>query len=215
MKDPIRVKAGKKSKNKGSNNERAIAKLFEAYWGHGTWARTPGSGGWSTSNNREAFRTCGDIITTATDFPFCIELKKQEGWTLDQLLHNEKCIIYQWWEQTITATPAGLVPLLIVARNHHLPVAIFHTVHVKQLIDKVGEFNKAKEPILPWEIGPHFKFNQLLDSDWTIVPLISFFRCNPDYFGRKLPNVIQRTNQSGQIEIEGQIVVTGTNDSEV
>lgn len=116
-KNPNRVKAGKKSRRKGSSNELAIAKLFKDWWG-GEWARTPSSGGWATKDVREGFRTCGDVITTATDFPFCIEAKKQEGWHLEQLLTADKSLLYQWWDQAVEETPDDMLPMLVFNRNH-------------------------------------------------------------------------------------------------
>jgi hypothetical protein len=117
-KNPNRVKAGKKSRRKGSSNELAIAKLFKEWWQKGEWARTPSSGGWATKDVREGFRTCGDIITTATDFPFCVEAKKQEGWHLEQLLTADKSLLYKWWDQAVDETPEGLVPMVVFNRNH-------------------------------------------------------------------------------------------------
>lgn len=117
-KNPVRVRAGKKSRTKGGTNEREIAKLFKAWWGSGEWARTPSSGGWATKSVREGFRTCGDVLTTALDFPFCIEAKKQEGWCLDQLLTADKSALYKFWDQTVEETPDSLIPMLVVNRNH-------------------------------------------------------------------------------------------------
>lgn len=117
MKDPRRVKAGRKSRRKGSGNERALAKLFESWWG-GQWARTPQSGGWSSKDVREGFRTCGDLITTSEDFPFCVEAKAEEGWHIEQLFTAPKSAIYRFWDQAVEETPDSLNPLLVFKRNH-------------------------------------------------------------------------------------------------
>lgn len=206
MADPKRVAAGKKSKRKGSGNERALAKAFQAWWGHGEWARTPASGGWATAATREAFRTCGDIITTANDFPFCVEAKKCEGWTLDQMLHNDKCIIYKWWDQVVNETPPGLIPLLVAARNHHPPIAIFDEKHVAAMMATVGAFAKSGEPLFPWCVGPYFYFDRLVPLEepvLTIVSLENFFTTKPEYFGRKLPNVEHGDNTAGASSTNG------------
>lgn len=122
-KNPKRVAAGKKAKRKGSSNELKLAKQFKAWWGKGEWARTPASGGWSTKDNREGFRAVGDIMTTAVDFRYCIEAKKQEGWTLQQLLNNEKCIILDWWKQAVEETPSfDMWTMLVFARNYVKPI---------------------------------------------------------------------------------------------
>lgn len=117
-KDPKRVRAGKRSKTKGNANEREIAKLFKEWWGHGEWARTPSSGGWATKQVREGFRTCGDILTTAEDFPFCVEAKHQKRWDLVQLLTAPKSLLYKFWAQAVEETPSGLLPLLVVHKNN-------------------------------------------------------------------------------------------------
>ena len=116
-KDPMRVKAGKKSKRKGSSQELKLVKLFQSWWGKGEWARSPGSGGWGRPQNREGFRAAGDVITTAKDFPWCIEAKHVEGWTLDQLLLNEGCIIHSWWQQAVEETPESLRTILVFKKN--------------------------------------------------------------------------------------------------
>ncbi len=125
FKDPKRVAAGKKAKRKGNSFERNIAKKFQAWWGKGHFRKTPSSGGWSTKEVREEFRTAGDIITTAEDFPFCCELKKQEGWNLEQLILNDSPIILKWWGQTVDETPEGMSPLLVFARNYIKPMVMF------------------------------------------------------------------------------------------
>ena len=116
-KNPKRVAAGKKSRRKGSANENQLAKLFKGWWGEGKWARTPSSGGWATPAHRESFRTCGDIITTDTVFPYCIEAKKEEGWDLDQLLTAPRSRLYRWWDQVTGETPEGMTPMLVAGRN--------------------------------------------------------------------------------------------------
>jgi len=192
MKNPNRVRAGKHSKSKGNNNERALAKLFQDWWGHGTFARTPASGGWATAATREAFATCGDVITTAPDWPFCLELKKQEGWFLDQLMHNEKCILWKWWKQTVDETPPGLTPLLVFARNNVPQSVMFSPGWMGNLLKKFQDPQK-QAPCWPWEEWPHFVFDlgvlHALDPEtsWVIMSLEDFFKISPDWFGRQLP----------------------------
>ena len=120
VKDPKRVKAGKKSKRKGNSNERAVAKLLATWWGAGEFMRTPSSGGWGRSKQvRDDFNAAGDIVTTATDFPFCVEVKSEERWELEQLLTSpETCPIARWWKQAVEETPVGKSPLLLFTRKH-------------------------------------------------------------------------------------------------
>lgn len=119
MSDSKRVRAGKKGKRKGSKNENTLAKLFKDWWGDGEWARTPQSGGWSTAKTREAFRTCGDLITTSEGFPFCVEAKNQENWTFDNLLSAPKSPIYAFLAQSEEQSPSDLIPLLVMTKNYH------------------------------------------------------------------------------------------------
>jgi hypothetical protein len=119
VKDPKRVAAGRRSKRKGNSNEREVARLLREWWGEGEFMRTPSSGGWGRSRQvRDDFNAAGDIVTTATDFPFCAEVKSEEGWELEQLLRSpDKCPIAKWWKQAEEETPAGKHPLLLFTRK--------------------------------------------------------------------------------------------------
>jgi len=163
---------GRRSKRKGSSNERQIAKILQEYWGHGSWARTPASGGWAYGKHKEAFNTAGDIITTAPDWPWCCELKKHEGWTLDQLLHNEKPEFFNWWKQCVDATPDGQIPLLIAGRNRIPPIVAFDPLHYFKVFDN-----------LPWLPKQHFDV-KLDNNSFIIMGLQEFLTINPVEFGR-------------------------------
>jgi hypothetical protein len=105
---------GRGAKVKGSGYELKMAKKFGPWWG-GTFHRVPGSGSlhWGDDN-----RVAGDIAAPqGLDFPFVIECKKHEGWTMDHVLMNigdPK----GWWEQVVTdARRVKHVPMLIFSRN--------------------------------------------------------------------------------------------------
>jgi Holliday junction resolvase len=105
---------GKMSKNKGAGYELKIAKLLSPWWGGG-FSRVPASGGLHWGSDQ---RVAGDIIAPqGLDFPFVIECKKREEWTMDHVLLN----IGQprdWWKQVVEdARRVKLVPLLIFSRN--------------------------------------------------------------------------------------------------
>lgn len=104
-------------RNKGATAERKLAKLFAAWWGS-DFARTPLSGGFATAKFREDWNACGDLVTPDKSFPFCVESKKVEGWTLEQMLTSDKTLIHKWWEQTLKETPEGKIPLLVFTKNH-------------------------------------------------------------------------------------------------
>lgn len=105
---------GKGAKVKGSGYELKMAKKFGPWWG-GTFHRVPGSGSlhWGDDN-----RVAGDIAAPqGLDFPFVIECKKHEGWTMDNVLLNTGDP-RGWWEQVVTdARRVKLVPMLIFSRN--------------------------------------------------------------------------------------------------
>ena len=74
---------GKTSRNKGSGYERKIAKVLTEWWGE-KFFRTPLSGGHQDMS--QEMNVAGDIITKDVNFPFHLELKKHEGWCLEQVL---------------------------------------------------------------------------------------------------------------------------------
>lgn len=110
-----RAKVGKRSRNKGNSNERQLAKLFEGWWKSGTVSRLPLSGGWS---NKKAFDTCGDLKFSDPLSPFHLEAKDQEAWRMENIFTSDKCIVWTWWNQTLTECPSGKIPTLIFRRNH-------------------------------------------------------------------------------------------------
>lgn len=193
------MKRGVNGRAKGSRNELVLAKLFEMWWGHGSFARTPMSGGWATPAHRDGFRTHGDIITTALDFPFTVEAKKQEAWSLDALLHNEKCKVHEWYDQAVKGTPRDVMPLLVATRNRQPQVVIFEAARMEILLanlssrdDSIRERLSA-EPCHPWQLYPHMRYDRGVMNavealpDFVILPLEYFFAIDPDLFGRKLP----------------------------
>lgn len=111
------------SRPKGASGELEVCRLLEAWWRQlepdCKFARTPGSGGWSTANNREAFGTAGDLVTTAKSFPFGVEIKRREGWTDRELLAGRKSPVWGWWKQCQKAArEMQKVPMLWFRRNH-------------------------------------------------------------------------------------------------
>ncbi|QZA69097.1 holliday junction resolvase [Bacillus phage 010DV004] len=106
---------GKKSKTKGASYELKIAKLLTSWWGGGTFNRVPASGALHWGRDQ---RVAGDIVAPLEAyFPFVIECKKREEWTMDHILLD----IGQpreWWEQVVSdARRVDRVPILIFSRN--------------------------------------------------------------------------------------------------
>jgi hypothetical protein len=127
-KNPTRVAAGKKSKNKGASFERKIATRLQEYWRQVrpecSFKRTPGSGGWARANST-SFNASGDIICDDKSFPWCVELKHYKNFSLDVLLSNDAAPILEWWKQAVDETPPGSFPLVICKRNSVEEMVIF------------------------------------------------------------------------------------------
>lgn len=131
---------GKKSKTKGATFEARIAKLFSAYYGCSV-RRTPGSGGWATTGS---FGPKGDLVFSAKKVPYHVELKKQEGWELTDLLSGKRSAdktstmsIEKWWKQTTRDCSAKKVPMLIFAKNHVPPLLMLRVNDLTMLSSKI------------------------------------------------------------------------------
>jgi len=105
---------GRGARAKGSGYELKIAKFMSTWWG-GNFNRTPGSGGihWGTDQS-----IAGDIVPPkGMVFPFVIECKKHEGWTVDNILLNTGKP-REWFSQVVTdARRVKRTPMLIFSRN--------------------------------------------------------------------------------------------------
>lgn len=117
-KDPKRVRAGKKSRNKGAGFERQVAKIITSFFGFPYEAapRTPRSGGGSRK---------GDIDKLDDDFrrifPFHIEAKKVEGWRLETLFAQDEdtlpAFLHSWWDQATEDCPSDEIPIVVFSKN--------------------------------------------------------------------------------------------------
>lgn len=123
-----RSQAGKHAKTKGSSNERFLAKSFEKWWGIGKFVRTPASGGWQKltglqkalqEENSDSLMTTssGDVQATDGLFPFHLEAKKQECWTMEGVFDSPKCPVWKWWKQAVDECIPEKKPMLIFTRN--------------------------------------------------------------------------------------------------
>jgi len=104
------------SRDKGQRGERALVKKFSEWWG-ADFHRTPGSGSFATRGfKHEDMSMAGDLMTTDKQFPFCVEVKWQESWHMEQLLKSDVCAPWQWWKQAVDES-FGQIPLLVFKRN--------------------------------------------------------------------------------------------------
>lgn len=174
------------SRTKGQSAERKLVKLFSTWWGS-DFFRTPGSGAFATKGfaGIDTSSMAGDLVTTDSTFPFCVESKKVEGWTLEQILTSNKTKIHAWWEQTVRECPPDKVPLLVFTKNHS---PIYCMLHDKrngfqwmnqsrwQALSGAGEGNtheeeiRVKNTLLKVHTGPLagnyiFSLDLLLASD--------------------------------------------------
>ena len=102
QKNPEKVKRGRRSRNKGSNYERSIAKRFAEVYGV-ELVRTPQSGGFvKNSLKAEDFR--GDVVPADSTIrlELHIECKNTQKWTLPQ-----------WIKQAESDCPEGRVPVVV------------------------------------------------------------------------------------------------------
>jgi Holliday junction resolvase-like predicted endonuclease len=104
------------SKDKGNRGEYQAARLLEKWWGS-DFTKTPQSGGFSTKKFREEWGAEADVVTPDESFPFSVEVKWHEGWTLDQLLTAPKTDMWEWWEQAKGQTPEGKFCMLAFKKN--------------------------------------------------------------------------------------------------
>lgn len=120
IKDSLKVTnkttGGRKNKNAGSDYERRIAKMLEAWWGC-PFRRTPNSGGWDKQTTDGEVMAVGDIISTDPDFPFAIECKhRKEALNLFSIQSASSDMILDWWKQCKDdAAQIKKSPLLIMS----------------------------------------------------------------------------------------------------
>jgi hypothetical protein len=175
--NPNRVKAGRKSKRKGSSFERAVAKKLAAWWGNGSnWVRTPGSGSWGRGESKIGFRAHGDICTDATDFLFVVECKKQEKFELNQLITSDKSPISKWWTQTVEETPSHLFPLLVFSKNNCEPLVAVSADEFPNGVLNLEKLLLNKN---------HFKFNSS-DLNLYIFSLTTLTEMSPEELKKEL-----------------------------
>lgn len=97
----------KNSRAKGRRGERDVAKLLAKWWRKvdpkTEWKSTPCSGGWGGRDGgkhvRAHFKASGDLMTTSTSFPFTIEVKHREAWSMRNLVAGRATPVWDWWIQ--------------------------------------------------------------------------------------------------------------------
>ena len=127
---------------KGKVAEREVAKLFCAWWQRVepgcSFVRTPLSGGWSSPQVRVEYRACADLMTTATRFPFGVEVKRREGISLDWLREGKPSPAWDWWRQAQRqASEAKLAPMLVFRRSREPWLAMLPIERTSEWLTKL------------------------------------------------------------------------------
>lgn len=120
-------------RRKGASAEREVAALVQEWWRRlpleqqavpdgkdSEFVRTPQSGGWSTQRVRGAFKVAGDLSSTSTSWPFTVEVKRREQWTLTNFVRAGKrgSPVWDWWAQSVkSAKEEGGIPMLWMRRS--------------------------------------------------------------------------------------------------
>jgi len=110
-------------RDKGRRGESDVAGLIREWWlrhePSALFIRTPLSGGWQHNTKAAAhFKACGDIMTTSPSFPFCVEVKWREQWSVNNFLDGKPTQPWQWWRQSIVAAQKqGEIPMMWFRRN--------------------------------------------------------------------------------------------------
>lgn len=116
------------SRSKGRRAERDVAKLLCKWWQQiepgCEWKCTPLSGGWGGRDGgkhvRAFFKASGDLMTTAVRFPFTIEVKHREQWSMRNLVAGRATPVWDWWIQAQRqADEEGGIPMLWFKKNNY------------------------------------------------------------------------------------------------
>ncbi|MDP6719756.1 MAG: hypothetical protein QGF59_13935, partial [Pirellulaceae bacterium] len=113
------------SRGKGNAAEREVAKLVQQWWhkleSGCRFVRTPLSGGWGGPSLRAEFRASGDLMTTAKQWPFGVEVKRREGWSMRNLRQAKASPVWKWWEQTQDAAAEMDAEPMLWFRKNRMP----------------------------------------------------------------------------------------------
>jgi hypothetical protein len=110
-------------RQKGARAELEVAALIQTWWSRREpdviVKRTPGSGGWASPDARAVFRTAGDLVISSTKWPWSVEIKRREAWSLERLCKGGASPVWGWWRQAgEQAREMDLRPMLWFRRSH-------------------------------------------------------------------------------------------------
>lgn len=140
---------------KGKEFEKTTGEVVGKWWCGISFPRAHGSGSATTLQCKhqavegQIFHHSGDLYVP-DGFPWSIECKRQEGWSIEQLFEG-KCphVFSEWWEQCCRdADLTRRWPLLIMKRDHRKPLIMVETdspfdlsrfIHNRTIIQRDGE----------------------------------------------------------------------------
>lgn len=113
-------------KSKGDAFERKIARDIgiwfcgdkDAFW------RTSGSGARAHRDDIHP-GDIGPVKNIPSRFPFCIECRNREAWSLDQLMKAPQPILLRWMVENAEVAGEDYLSLIIAKKNFYPPLAIF------------------------------------------------------------------------------------------
>ena len=129
-----------KGRRVGVAFEKKIIKRLGLWWADDPLSlyRSHGSGGRSSLISADSGLYSGDVMPvkdSAQPWPFSIELKKSETFTMESVLLSRKSLFYKFWKQTTRdARRTQKIPLLICGKNHREPLVYFYARHFDVLI---------------------------------------------------------------------------------
>lgn len=186
-KDPVRVKAGRKSRRKGSARENEIAKTLSFWWTAGkdnkALRRSPLSGGWLRKGSD------GDILPVnelAAGFPFLIDVKDQkvvDSIEFADLLLRPDCPIFGWFDeltlmqQTYPAQHGSKQRMLLIHKHRKGDYCVFGQKEMSYIEDNAG-------PIAHMKVKHTHRYEMLY-----VVPLQFLLDKDPETLKKfKVPN---------------------------
>lgn len=123
-----------KGHKKGPRGEKEVAKILMDWWRpafpNAVFVRTPGSGGWGGQSRihqyvKGGMRASGDLMTTCQEFPFSVEVKREQNWTHERMREGRPSPVWKWWIQAQTqANNDDLIPMLWFRHNRE-PWSVF------------------------------------------------------------------------------------------
>lgn len=168
---------------KGQRGEREVCNLLMNWWTpyypDAVFIRTPGSGGWGGGSKfhqsvKTDMRASGDVMTTLREFPFSVEVKWREKWSMDRVLKGRPSPVWDWWKQAQSqAIKDGLQPMLWFRRNRERWSVFLDLEYASKRVAVVPIHNWSKRELLGVDHGPKvpvlFRASDLLSIDPRIL----------------------------------------------